>query len=378
MSSLNISNIDEITMRLVHYFVTKENYQPIIVNGLDNEIWLENSDKKYEVIRINNNYIHNKEQLDFDIFKAKTIVKQIKKKTFSFNCNTLSIFLNLNDSVDLKTKEKHIDLLTLNDVEELETSKTLSSLFPELKNDVIDAKDDMDFFIHITSDINNKTEEKNKLFEKTFRKKPILVTYALIVINVIIFLLSLVGIINVNDFAMNLYYIKQGEWYRLLTAAFFHADIIHILCNMYCLYVVGTQLENVLGKVKFIIVYIVSAIAGSLMSAALNGMAVTSIGASGAIFGIMGAMLYFGYHYRLYLGSVMMSQIVPLIILNLLLGFMIPNVDNYAHIGGLIGGLFAGMAVGVEGKSSKSDSINGIVVTLILLGFLTYVALFMR
>ena len=75
MSSLNISNIDEITMRLVHYFVTKENYQPIIVNGLDNEIWLENSDKKYEVIRINNNYIHNKEQLDFDIFKAKAIVK---------------------------------------------------------------------------------------------------------------------------------------------------------------------------------------------------------------------------------------------------------------------------------------------------------------
>ena len=60
---MNMSSIDEITMRLVHYFVTKENYQPIIVNGLDNEIWLENTDKKYGVIRINSNYIHNNEML---------------------------------------------------------------------------------------------------------------------------------------------------------------------------------------------------------------------------------------------------------------------------------------------------------------------------
>ena len=77
---MNMSSIDEITMRLVHYFVTKENYQPIIVNGLDNEIWLENTDKKYGVIRINSNYIHNNEQLDYDVFKAKSVVKQIKKK----------------------------------------------------------------------------------------------------------------------------------------------------------------------------------------------------------------------------------------------------------------------------------------------------------
>ncbi len=71
MSSLNMTNIDEITMRLVHYFVTKENYQPILVNGLENEIWLENIDKKYGVIRINSNYIHNNEQLSFDIIRQR-------------------------------------------------------------------------------------------------------------------------------------------------------------------------------------------------------------------------------------------------------------------------------------------------------------------
>lgn len=378
MSSLNIANIDEITMRLVHYFVTKENYQPIIVNGLDNEIWLENTDKKYEVIRINSNYIHNNEQLDFDIFKAKAVVKQIKKKTFSFKCNTLSILLNVGDNVDLKSKDKHIELLTISDVDDLNKTTSITSIFPEIKNDVINAKDEMDFFINITSDINSKTEEKNKLFEKTFKKKPILITYALIVINIIIFFLSAANILDVNAFLMNLFYVKNGEWYRLITAAFFHADILHLFCNMYSLYIIGTQLENVLGKTKFIIVYLISAIVGSLMSGVMNGVSVSSIGASGAIFGLLGAMLYFGYHYRLYLGSVMMSQIVPIIILNLIIGFSMSNVDNFAHIGGLIGGLFAGMAVGVEGKSTKNDSINGVVVTILLIAFLVYAALFIR
>lgn len=378
MSSLNIANIDEITMRLVHYFVTKENYQPIIVNGLDNEIWLENTDKKYEVIRINSNYIHNNEQLDFDIFKAKAVVKQIKKKTFSFKCNTLSILLNVGDNVDLKSKDKHIELLTISDVDDLNKTTSITSIFPEIKNDVINAKDEMDFFINITSDINSKTEEKNKLFEKTFKKKPILITYALIVINIIIFFLSAANILDVNAFLMNLFYVKNGEWYRLITAAFFHADILHLFCNMYSLYIIGTQLENVLGKTKFIIVYLISAIVGSLMSGVMNGVSVSSIGASGAIFGLLGAMLYFGYHYRLYLGSVMMTQIVPIIILNLIIGFSMSNVDNFAHIGGLIGGLFAGMAVGVEGKSTKNDSINGVVVTVLLIAFLVYAALFIR
>ena len=86
MNEMSISKPDEITMRLVHYFVTKENYQPIIVNGLDNEIWLENLDKDYSVIRINGNYIHNKEQLDFDKFKASTVIKQIKRMPHKCTC----------------------------------------------------------------------------------------------------------------------------------------------------------------------------------------------------------------------------------------------------------------------------------------------------
>lgn len=377
MSSLNMSTIDEITMRLVHYFVTKENYQPILVNGLENEIWLENIDKKYGVIRINSNYIHNNEQLSFDIFKAKTVVKQIKKKTCSIKCNTLSILLNIGDNVTINNSEKHMDILPVKDVNELENGDSIASLFPEIKNDVIESHDDMDFFINITNDINKKTEEKNRVYENTFKKKRIVITYALIAVNVLLFCLSyFLNIIDVNDFSMNLTAIKAGEWWRIFTAAFFHGGLIHLFCNMYSLYILGTQLETFMGKAKFLIVYTLSIVVASLLSGALNGPYVSSVGASGAIFGLMGAILYFGYHYRLYLGSVVIHQIVPIIILNLFIGFSMPYIDNYAHIGGLVGGLFAGMMVGIEGKTDRNDTINGLVVTVVLIGFLLYMIFF--
>lgn len=376
MSSLRMTSADEITMRLVHYFVTKENYQPIVVNGLENEIWLENTEKRYEVIRINSNYIHNDEQLNYDMFKAKTIIKQIKKKMLSLKCNTLNIMLNIGDNVkSLESGYKNMDIVKIDATSPLDEDENITSLFPEIVNDKFDSMDDMDFFINVTQDINESTEKKNRLYEKTFKKKRIVVTYALIVINVIIFMLELLGLININEFATSPVAIRNGHYWVMITSAFLHSpvDYFHIICNMYSLYVIGTQLETVLGKAKFLVVYFISAITGSLLSGVLSGGA--SIGASGAIFGLVGALLYFGYHYRLYLGNVIVRQLVPVIILNLIIGFSIQGIDNFGHIGGLIGGVFSAMMVGVEGKSEKSDSINGAIITSVIIAFLLYMIL---
>lgn len=371
MSTLRMSNMDEITMRLVHYFVTKENYQPIVVNGLENEIWLENSDKHYEVIRINSNYIHNNEQLDFDLFKAKTIIKQIKKKMLSFKCPTLNIMLNVGDNVSkLESKYKNMDVINLDIEKSIDKNDKFTSLFPEIKNDIIDSSDDMDFFINVTQDINETTEKKNKTFEKIFKKKTIVVTYALIAINIFIYFLQAAGIIDTMSLATSGSAIKSFRFYVILTSAFLHADLIHLACNMYSLYIIGTQIETVLGKIKFLIVYLISAVTGALLSGVLTDGA--SIGASGAIFGLLGALLYFGYHYRLYLGNMIVSQIIPVILLNLFLGFAMSGIDNFGHIGGLVGGVLSAMIVGVEGKNDKSDRVNGIIILSILVVFLLY------
>ena len=141
------------------------------------------------------------------------------------------------------------------------------------------------------------------------------------------------------------------------------------------MYIIGTQVENFVGKWKFLAIYFGSMICASLMSCAINFNSI-SVGASGAIFGLLGALVYFGYHYRLYLGSVLKNQIIPLIIINLLLGFMISGIDNAAHLGGLIGGLLISMALGVQKREDRQDRINGLITFVIYLLFLIYIVFF--
>ena len=117
----------------------------------------------------------------------------------------------------------------------------------------------------------------------------------------------------------------------------------------------------------------VAGISGALCSMMFGGNS-ASIGASGAIFGLMGALVYFGYHYRVYLGNVVKSQIIPLILLNLIFGFTMTGIDNFAHIGGLIGGTLMSIALGVKDKSSWFERINGWIITIIFLVFSVYMA----
>ena len=372
MSQIVMDNKEKIVMRLVHYLITQENYTPIVVNGVKNEVWLENNEGPYKIVRINSNYIHNKEQYRFDIFKINNIAKQIKKKTLSLKVNVLNIFLDLND--DVKVSEvKNIDSISVKNDKELINNKLINNAFPSIKTGLIDDKDNVDLLINVTNDINEKTAKDNKVYESVFKPKKIIVTNVIITLCVLVYILQLFNSkllylgANISDF------VKMGEVYRIITCTFIHAGIIHLLCNMYSLYIIGSQLETFIGKARFIFVYIISAISGSLMSLIFTAGA--SVGASGAIFGLLGSLLYFGYHYRIYLGSVLKNQIIPIIILNILLGFMLPGVDNAAHIGGLIGGYLATVSVGVKNKSNRNEMINGIIVLVIYIAFLVYMGI---
>lgn len=380
MNNVIINEKDKITMKLVHYFITKENYAPIIVNGAKNEIWLENTDAPYKIIRINSNYIHNDEQFKFDLFKIKNIVKQVKKRTLSFSMNTLNINVNVNDDVKI-TDEKNISSVTLNNEEDIYTDEFFKTNFPLLKVEKKEKLDNIDFIIKTTNDINKKTEKENKKYENTFKKKKIIATKIIILINIIAFFAMYIfgnGSLDSQtliNFGANFGpLVKSGQIYRLLTCAFLHIGILHLVFNMYALFIIGSQIENFLGKFKFLFIYIISAIGASLMSIIFSNN--ISAGASGAIFGLMGALLYFGYYYRIYLSSVLKQQIIPIIILNLFIGFVISGIDNAAHIGGLITGVLASMALGVNNKSKTSDKVNGIISLIIFFAFLIYMIFF--
>ena len=370
--AINVSEKDELIMKLVHYFVTKENYAPIMVNGVKNEIWLENLEAHYKIVRINSNYIHNKEQFEMDLYKINNVSKQISKKTLTRKLKTLNILTDTNDTVKTENT-KNIDNYVIQNNDDLEVNNGLKSLFPKIIEEEIKDLHGLDFLINVSNDINKKTETDNKFYENVFKPKKIVITKVLILLNVIMYVLSLVSIMTnqyniYNIFGLNGILVRNGDFYRLITCGFLHANIIHLICNMYSLNIIGTQLESFIGKKKFLIVYLISLITGSLLSSVINNA--WSVGASGAIFGLLGSLLYFGYHYRIYLGSVMKSQIIPILILNLGIGFIIPNIDMSAHIGGLVGGVLSTMMVGLEKKSTKTERINGLICLTILMLFL--------
>ena len=346
-------------MKLLHYFITERGYNPVIIRGVKDEIWLENLEDDYKIVRIVSGYIHNNEQFKFDIFKTKNLLKTIKKKTLSFKINALSIFVNLGDNVDISEFEDtpNIKFANIHEAEDLNKYRFVINAFPDITKDMDFKEKGLELFMKITSDINKKNEGDAKMNEDVFSPKKPVITYALIIINVIVFILSMFNDSILQMFAVNRFYIVElGQYYRLFTGIFLHASILHILFNMYALYVIGMQLESFLGKWKYLIVYLFSGLGGSMLSIFFdNGF---SVGASGAIFGLMGALLYFGYHYRVYLDSVVKSQIIPLIVINLLIGFTSTGIDNWAHIGGLVGGILATMAVGVKYKSTKFEMIT--------------------
>src|SRR3954452_6114594 len=175
------------------------------------------------------------------------------------------------------------------------------------------------------------------------------VTTALIVINVLIFIgassqggFGSAGGSVLRDYALFGPAVAEGEWWRLITAGFLHSGILHVGFNMYILWFLGNLLEPALGPVRFFALYMASLLAGSFGALLLSPNALT-VGASGAIFGLMGAAFVMQRARGI---DPMQGGIGPLILLNLAIGFLPGlNISVGGHIGGLIGGALAGFII---------------------------------
>ncbi len=371
MENIKIRQKDQMVMSLVHYFVTKESYTPIIVKGAKDEVWLENLEAPIKIIRINSNYIHNDEQYNFDVNKFSFVLNQIKRKTFTFKIKALNICLDVDDRVNLNPF-KSIESISFKKITDIINSENLKVVFPNIETDLIVNNDNLEILKTVTDDINETTSKKNKIFEDVFKSKKIIITYAIIVLCSLIYALS-IFLPSINFFgANNGTLVKGGDYYRLITSVFLHANIIHLVVNMYSLKVLGSELENYVGKLKFLGIFLISGLFGSLFSVLLNNNLTFSVGASGAIFGLASALIYFGYYYRVYLNSVLIKELLPIIFINLLIGFFVSGIDNAAHIGGIVGGYLAISALGIKGKTNLSEQKNGIIALITLSIFMIY------
>jgi rhomboid protease GluP len=140
------------------------------------------------------------------------------------------------------------------------------------------------------------------------------------------------------------YHVAEGQWWRLIAAMFLHGNIIHLLFNSLVLFDLGPSAEEMYGPSRFLVLYLLAGIGGSLASFFWHPF-VIMVGASGALFGLIGVMIAYGYRHRTALGEQVKSMYLRWAIYGLIMGFVIPGVDNAAHVGGLIAGLVFGALV---------------------------------
>jgi len=180
--------------------------------------------------------------------------------------------------------------------------------------------------------------------------------WVLLALNVAIFaiptLLQAVGVringIPINDYILNFgekdnARILGGEYYRFMTSMFLHGGLLHIGFNAWALYALGPETERIYGTLRFLAIYFIAGLAGGIASYALSPH--PSVGASGAIFGLIGGLAAFYYISRSLFGDIARQQLgslITVIMINLFIGFSSSNIDNFAHIGGLIGGAIVG------------------------------------
>jgi rhomboid protease GluP len=177
-------------------------------------------------------------------------------------------------------------------------------------------------------------------------------TYILLGLNVAIWLVLVFGgplgdLLLRNGVKVNAL-VAQGQYWRLFTAMFLHDYPLplHLFFNMYALYILGPQIEAAYGATRFLTIYLLSGLAGSVLSYAFGPLLSAGVGASGAIFGLLGAIIAYSYRYRdnLRFGRQQLMNAIGIALINFVLGLSLSAIiDNWAHLGGLIGGVVTGL-----------------------------------
>ncbi|MER2598443.1 MAG: rhomboid family intramembrane serine protease [Caldilineales bacterium] len=199
-------------------------------------------------------------------------------------------------------------------------------------------------------------------------------TYVLLAVNVVVFVAMTLygasrglGLSGSQDSRVLLLFgamqnrlISDGDYYRLLASMFLHIGLIHLLFNTYALYILGQDVERLYGNTRFLLIYFLAGLGGSLASFVLGGANGVSAGASGAIFGVIGASIaYFYQHHRAFgaRGQAQLRNLLTMAGINLVLGFTIPGINNLAHLGGLIFGLLLGFILSPRYEATLMDPV---------------------
>lgn len=369
--------------RLVDFLVTECQYKIIYLSEDQQEIWLEEQSGaiKYPVIRLFRIDLDWSNWLSRDMERTSLNAERIRRTLRNRSLKVESMYITAFPPVDsfahlidkpFISADKKVEIKTVlldRSIEEWELAgHTIADLnvvpdTEEERNAQIETYKE-DVFTHIKQ---NEQEERQLFhFGKPF------ISYLFIAIQIIMFFLmeGSGGSTNsetlINWGAKVNYLIADGEWWRLITPIFLHIGILHLLMNSIALYYVGPLIERIFGNSRFLFIYLFAGFSGVFASYLLSPS--LSAGASGAIFGCFGALLYFAWQFPKLFFRVMGWNVIIIIIINLIFGFTIQGIDNAGHIGGLVGGFLATAIVHFPKKKSWKIQLSALVMTLLLIG----------
>ncbi|MBU8789857.1 rhomboid family intramembrane serine protease [Oceanobacillus caeni] len=339
--------------------VNREGYEVIHINP--KEIWLEQYKNKHSnIVRLTLNGYDWKNHLKKDIFIVLQKVSKMKRPFKSRKMTLFNVYISSQYPIDsweylkkpIQLKDKNFIQHKMFYIHKEDKEQEILRLQHSIDTDSFEINDKLpdsekEKQIHINREqLINKRKSKQETVEKVFSYGKPFFTYVFIIINLLMFFLLEVKGGSTNTDTLLQYgakynpgMIEDNQWWRILSSMFIHIGFFHLLMNVMAIYYLGILVEKMYGRWRFLFIYLLSGIGGGLASFAFSVN--ISAGASGAIFGLFGALLFFGFIYREIFFQTLGSNVLLILAINLILGFVVQQIDMAAHIGGLVAGFIA-------------------------------------
>ncbi|MBD8069138.1 rhomboid family protein [Bacillus sp. PS06] len=374
----------------VHQLVVEYNYRVIQLSQHKNEVWLESNDKKGpSLIRIIRYDLDWGSWLKRDIEQTGAMLEELRKRQNKRKLNALNLYFSTYPPVDDWLEHTETKLFGKKEQTSIKNmiihSENSKQGFKELSTCLertITIEDEAGLFDYskidqLKHEVYTYTKQRKNQEKKIFSYGKPFFTYFFIFIQIVMFIL-----LEANGGSMNTdtlisfgakenFLILHGEWWRFFTPIILHIGFFHLVMNTLALYFLGTAVERIYGRARFLLLYVFAGFAGTLASFVFSPA--VSAGASGAIFGCFGALLFFGFVHPSLFFRTMGTNVIAVIGINLVIGFIFPVVDNAGHIGGLVGGFLAASFLHLPEHKKYVQRMISFVITIALTIAMFYV-----
>lgn len=377
--------------KLTYDLVSAHDFQILNMSTEKGEVWLE---KEYEwqthVIRLSHNQINWKNELRRDLDRVQKQLLQNKKLFRGGKVQLHAIYVSehppveewsdVSETVSSKKLPVHIFFMDDSNKEKEKSRFYQRFQMEEPSIDLQVAEYEMEAMLpYLKHQLVKHQQDQRKEVQSIFDYGKPKMTYVLLALNILIFLFiewmgDTTSVVTLIEYGAKYNpAIMDGEWWRIVTSMFLHIGFLHLFMNMFALFYLGTAVEKLYGTWRFFFIYMLAGLFGGIASFMLNPH--VAAGASGAIFGLFGALLFFGVLHKQLFFRTMGWNLIFIVLLNIAFGILVPQVDNGAHIGGMIGGFIATAIVNMPKQKNIRMQSVALFVYLLILGVMSIAGL---